>query len=305
MKKLNFKSAVLTKGIARELLKCNVNNKIPTTAELASMFSVGFGTVDKAMNTLKDTGAIRLQSKGQLGTILLEKSVAALWSIIDYGALVGSLPLPNTIEFEGLATGLLELFSENHVTCNLTYKNGAALRVKQLLEFKCDFAVLSYLAAVHALEEHPNLRSIFLLADNSYYSEFIIIIRKGALPEMGKWRIGLDRSSYDHIASSDELFSQNEKINVHYGNIPYLIADGAIDAAVWRSTQLVPAALIDLLMIQSVENLEVGSGKSMSAVIIANEDRKEVITFLEEICDAEKIGMIQQEVILRKRSPAY
>jgi hypothetical protein len=305
MKKSNFKSAVLAKGIARELFKCEVNNKIPTTAELAGMFSVGFGTVDKAMNALKDSGAIRLQSKGQLGTILLEKNVAALWSIVDYGALVGSLPLPNTIEFEGLATGLLELFSENHVTCNLTYKNGASLRVNQLLDNKCDFAMLSYLSAVRALEQHPNLRTICLLDDHSYYGDLIIIRRKGDLPEMGKWRIGLDRTSYDHIASSDELFAQNEKINVHYGNIPYLIAEGVIDAAVWHSTQLVPAALIDQLTIQSVENLEAGSGKSMSAVIIANENQKEVITILEEICDAKKIGMIQKEVISRKRSPAY
>ncbi|MFC5653823.1 YhfZ family protein [Paenibacillus solisilvae] len=286
-------------------MKCGVDTKIPTTPELAGMFSVGYGTVDKAMNALKETGAIKLQSKGQLGTILLEKNAAALWSIIDQGALVGSFPLPNTIEFEGLATGLIEMFAEKQVACNLSFKNGATLRVTQLLEHQCDFVVLSQLSAEQACEKFTNLRSVCIMGKNSYYSDLIILRRKEVTPDMVKWRIGLDPTSYDHIALSDQQFTTNEKISVHYGNIPYLIAEGIIDAAIWHSSQLVPAALIDVLAVQKVDNLQAASEKSIAAAIVINEERKEIIALFDELCDAEHIGSIQQKVISRERSPAY
>ncbi|OPA73276.1 hypothetical protein BVG16_29805 [Paenibacillus selenitireducens] len=286
-------------------MKCEVNTKIPTTQELAAMFTGGFGTIDKAMNALKETGAIKLQSKGQLGTILLEKNMAALWSIIDQGALVGSFPLPNTIEFGGLATGLIEMFKEKQVVCNLTFKNGATLRLKQLLEHQCDFVVMSDLSAEQACSKYPNLRSICMMGNNSYYSDLIILRRKEVSPEMEKWRIGLDSTSNDHITLSDQVFSTNEKIDVHYGNIPYLIAEGKIDAAIWHSTQLVPTALIEILAVQKVDYSQAGSEKNMAAAIVIEEDRKEIAAMFDELCDVQLIERIQQEVISRKRSPAY
>lgn len=286
-------------------MKCEVGTKIPTTPELAAIYSVGFGTVDRAMTALKETGAIKLQSKGQLGTLLLEKNTAALWDIIDHGPLVGSFPIPNTIEFEGLATGLIQMFMEKRVNCSLTFKNGASLRVKQLLDGQCDFVVMSYLSAVRSCREHPHLQPVAILNSNSYYIDLIILHRKDAVPDMKSWRIGLDPTSYDHIALSDDIFSDNEKINIHYGHIPYLIADGVIDAAVWHSTQLVPAALIDVLAVRRVEKLETGSEKSMAAAIVVNGERKEIVALFHELCDVGRIGGIQQEVISRKRSPAF
>ncbi|UVI33200.1 YhfZ family protein [Paenibacillus spongiae] len=286
-------------------MKCEVGSKIPTTPELAGMFSVGFGTVDKAMNALKETGAIKLQSKGQLGTIMLEKNAAALWSIIDQGPLVGSLPLPKTIEYEGLATALIEMFNAKQVECNLTFKNGATLRVNQLLEQQCDFIMMSQLSAEQACEEYSNLRFISIEGDNSYYSDLIVLHRKDNSPDMEQWRIGLDPASYDHIALSDQLFSSNEKINIHYGNIPYLIADGIIDAAIWHSSQLVPTSLIEILAVKRVDQPQSNSDKSMAAAIVINKERKEIHALFDELCDVELIGKIQQEVITRKRSPIY
>ncbi|CAM3981517.1 hypothetical protein L1N85_05220 [Paenibacillus alkaliterrae] len=286
-------------------MKCKVGTKIPTTPNLASMFSVGFGTVDKAMNVLKETGAIKLQSKGQLGTLLLEKDMSALWAIMEQGSLVGSSPLPNTIEFEGLASGLIEMFIEQGITCSLTFKNGATIRVKQLLSGQCDFVIMSHLSAVQACAEHPHLRIVSMLDNNSYYIDLIILRRKDVISDMTEWRIGLDPTSYDHIALSDEIFSCNEKTNVHYGNIPYLIADGVIDAAVWHSTQLVPAALIDVLAVQQVETPRAESEKNMAAAFVVDGAKEEIIALFEDLCDAGRIRNIQQEVITRKRSPAY
>jgi len=100
MKTLNSKISDLTKSIAKELLACQLGQKIPTTHELANKFSVGYGTIEKAMSALKEMEAVKVQPKGQMGTYLLEKNSAALWSIMDSGPIKGSLPLPNTLEFQ-------------------------------------------------------------------------------------------------------------------------------------------------------------------------------------------------------------
>ncbi|WP_054027332.1 YhfZ family protein [Bacillus sp. FJAT-28004] len=305
MKNLNSKSADLVKSIARELMTCKVGTKIPTTPQLAAKFSVGFGTVDKAMSVLKETGAIKLQSKGQLGTLLLEKDMSALWVMTEQGPLVGSSPLPNTIEFQGLASGLIEMFMEQGITCSLTYKNGGTIRVKQLLGGQCDFVIMSHMSAVQVCAEHPHLRIVSIMENNSYYMDLIILRRKDVTSDITEWRIGFDPTSYDHITLSDEIFSGNEKTNVHYGNIPYLIADGVIDAAIWHSTQLVPTALIDILAVQQVETPRTENEKNMAAAFVVDGAREDIIALFEDQCDAGRIGKIQQEVITRKRSPAY
>lgn len=306
MKKLNSKISDLTKKIAKELLKCKIGMKIPTTPELAHKFSVGFGTIDKAMTALKEMDAIKVQPKGQMGTYLLEKNSAALWSIMDSGPIIGSLPLPNTLEFQGLASGLKESLREEKVDCSFSIKNGATLRINELLNHQCDFVLLSNQAAVRVCEKHKNLKIIGLLDDKSYYGDIIVLCRKDASREVKDWRIGMDETSLDHIAFTDDLFEKNTKVNVMYMHIPYLIADGVIDAAVWHSSQLVPTKLIETLTFRAVdyEATELCMD-SMAGAIVANTDHEEMFSLLTELCDIDRILEIQKEVIARKRIPNY
>jgi hypothetical protein len=304
MKTLNSKISDLTKKIARELLKCKIGMKIPTTPELAHKFSVGFGTIDKAMTALKEMDAIKVQPKGQMGTYLLEKNSAALWSIMDSGPIRGSIPIPNTLEFQGLATGLKESLREKKVDCSFSFKNGATLRVNELLNHQCDFVLLSYQAAVSVCEKHNDLKIIGTFHDKSYYGDIIILTRKNASKEVKDWRIGIDETSLDNIAFTNDLFEKNQKVKVMYMHIPYLIADGVIDAAVWHSSQLVPTKLIETLTFCPVDYDVTEKGiDSKAGAIVVNRDHEEMFSLLTELCDIDRILEIQKEVIARKRIP--
>jgi YhfZ C-terminal domain/Helix-turn-helix domain len=306
MKTLNSKISDITKKIARELTKYQIGMKIPTTPELAQKFSVGFGTIDKAMTALKEMEAIKLQPKGQRGTYLLEKDSAALWSIMDSGPIIGSLPLPNTLEFQGLASGLKESLREKKVECTFSIKNGSTLRINELLNHQCDFVLMSYQAAVSVCEKHKNLKIIGSLHAKSYYGDIIVLSRRDASKETSDWRIGVDETSLDHIAFTKDLFETNTKENVMYMHIPYLIADGVIDAAVWHSSQLVPTKLIEILTFRTVNYEEADDSiNRMSGAIVVNTDREEIFSLLTELCDVDRILEIQKEVIARKRVPYY
>lgn len=307
MKTLNSKSAHIVKEIARELILCEEGERIPTTPYFSEKFSVGFGTVDKVLTALKEEGIINLQSRGQMGTYLLSKKSMDLWNLAGYGILVGLLPLPNTSEYAGLATGFTEFFSRSGVTFSLNFKNGGKERIKSLLDDRCDFVILSGSAAEQALGENHELTVIDRLSSKTYYSGLDVIYRKNTKLERKDWKLGVDYTSYDHVILSEEEFPENKKVSVHYVNIPYLIADGTIDAALLHNQSLIPGDLLEYISIKpleqpkSVDYLE----KASAAVIITKKDRKNILALFKALGDIKKIEKIQREVIERKRVPTY
>lgn len=303
MKNLNSKSADFIKNIARELLFCEKGERIPTTTYLANKFSVGLGTVEKSLSVLKEGGIITLQPRGQMGTYLLEKKTAELWNIADYGPLVGILPLPNTREYEGLATGITEVFAQAGIMLSLTFKNGSKERVKSLLSQRCDFVVLSSDAAETVLNQHKELELAHTLSSYTYYSELVVMRRKQLDKDRAAWRVGVDQTSHDHIALTGQQFSANEKIDVHYVNIPYFIANGKIDAAVWHNKSLIPLDMIDFIDIEPIQDLV--SPKASAAAIVTHKDKPHVSFAFRELCETSRIEQIHQEVIARKRIPTY
>src|SRR5215212_201841 len=96
------KNGLVTREIARELISLDLQRKIKTTSEFARLFRAGQGTVQKAFKTLEDLGAIDLESRGHLGTYLVERNLGLLWALSGLGTVTGVMPLPNSKEFEGI-----------------------------------------------------------------------------------------------------------------------------------------------------------------------------------------------------------
>ncbi|MGP4081593.1 YhfZ family protein [Pseudalkalibacillus sp. R45] len=287
-------------------MKYNIGERIPTTPVLAEKFTAGYGTIDKAMTALKEMEAIKVQPKGQMGTYLLEKDTALLWSIMDRGPVKGSLPIPSTLEFQGLASGIARTLKSKNIAYTFSFNNGSSKRINELLNHQCDFILLSHQAADLAQQKWANLEIIKTFDEKSYYEDMIVLCNSTAVKEVEEWRIGVDNTSLDHITFSDRVFPQNTKEEVMYMHIPYLIADGVIDAAVWHSSQLVPTKLIHTLTYYPVQYEENNSEvKNMAGAIMVNTDRKENYAFLSEMFNNDKILKIQKEVMTRIITPYY
>ncbi len=56
------KNGLVTQEIARDLTRLDLGRKVKTTSEYASLFRAGQGTAQKAFKTMKDAGAIVLES---------------------------------------------------------------------------------------------------------------------------------------------------------------------------------------------------------------------------------------------------
>lgn len=299
---IKTKTANIAMEIARELIFIEVGERIPTTPYFVDKFSVGFGTVEKALKLLKESEAIKIQARGQMGTYLLNKNVVSLWNISDYGPLVGLLPLPNSKEFEGLATGLTEAFMQAGISFSLNFKNGVKERVKRLLDYRCDFIVLSSNAAATVVKENDELEIIKTLSNYTYYTEFVVMHSKN-MTNKDSWRFGVDQTSIDNMLMIEQHFPDNPKVNSYYINMPYLIADGKIDAAIWHNKSLIPLELIDYIDIYPLP--EAIPPELSAACIVVHKNKPEINLFFNEICDVDLIERTHNEVITRKKMPSF
>ncbi|RIE00392.1 hypothetical protein D3H35_28690 [Cohnella faecalis] len=239
-----------------------------------------------------------------MGTYLLSKDDAKLWQIADFGIIVGLLPLPNAIEYEGLATGFTESLLRSGVKFSLNYKHGAVERVKNLIDNRCDFIVLSNSAAETVLEQYTDLYALQHLSALTYYSGVYLIKRKDLDIDKTKWRIGIDRTSYDHITFSDNEFPENSKVNVHYVNIPYFIANGTIDAAIILNRTHIAIDLMEYLTIESLETTDYLRNRS-SATIVTKKDLGMIGILFKEMVDLELIENVQRDVMERRVVPTF
>ena len=158
------KNGLATKTIAKEFIKINLGDKVPTVSEFCELFSFPRGTVQKAIKTLQECEAIRLESKGHLGSYLIRKNMKILLEVSDIDSIVGSMPLPYSKRYEGLASGLIvALENAYNIPVSMAYMRGAEARISMVVCQRYDFAVVSALAADHFMRKYGEIDIILSL----------------------------------------------------------------------------------------------------------------------------------------------
>ena len=305
MEKLESRAASVTRHLANRLLATAPGERMPTTSEIASELGVGFGTVEKAVAALRDSKIITTRARGQMGTFLLGRDLPRQWSAAGHGAAVGLLPMPNSMHFIGLATGVTAWFELTKIPFTLNFKNGAEARLASLKEGRADFIAVSARAARDICARDDGVVSVTELPEYSYYGGHHVVFRSGLEKPREEWIIGVDPTSYDHVEFCNALFPDSRLQEVRYVYLPYAIASGQIDASPIHSRYAVPLEIAQSLSIEKStrwdEHFAAGSG----AVILCRRDNAPIRTVFAEALDTALIGKIQQSVIVGEREPAY
>jgi hypothetical protein len=305
------KSGLITREIARDLITVSPNERIKGTEEYAQQFRAGFGTVQKALFMLEGTGAIKLESRGHLGTFIVRSDLSLLWAISGLGTIVGIMPLPDSKEYEGIATALTDTFNEAGLPFNLIHLNGATRRIEQLQSGRADFVVLSHFAAEEACAKEPSLMLFRSCAPYSYYARqsLVVLTRSDIVSRDTIQRVGIDAASRDHAEITSREFQSDhvEFVQVPYHLIPELICNGQIDGAVWhRTTQrLGPTShsfgFLPLERGPVEEILE-----DLGRLAIVGQRHDQILYALFEKCiDPAKLEQVQNDVIEGRRMPLY
>jgi hypothetical protein len=176
-------------------------DRIPTINDYAQIFSVGSGTVQSAVQQLKQEGAIQVEARGFLGSYITKLDYNKLWELSDFGILLGLFPLNTSTRIRGLASGIHKCFAQQNLPLHISFMQGSINRVRTLLGEKCDFVVMSQLAFLQAVKDGEAIEKVIDLGDETYHAEIVFLTRKrnGRAITQGSI-VGVDIHSYGQAA---------------------------------------------------------------------------------------------------------
>ncbi|GFN36767.1 GntR family transcriptional regulator YhfZ [Tepidimicrobium xylanilyticum] len=307
-RKLMSKNGEVAMLLAREFISYDVGDRIRTIRDYAEIFNTGRGTVQSAIKLLESEGAIRLESRGHLGTFILSVDFNRLWSIADFGVVMGVMPLPYSKRYEGLATGLYKAFEKANIPFSLAFMRGAEKRIQALDMGKYDFAITSKLAALHEKDKYEYIDVVHIFNEGSYVGEHIIIFRDNNINRIEDgMRIGIDPASPDQfLLTQYECEGKNVKyIETSYNQIVEKLKNKEIDAAVWNEDEIREKGLkFNIKKLTNQKTLEVNKKDTAAAMVINNENL-EFKKIIKKYIDMNYIEEIQEEVLKGNIIPMY
>jgi hypothetical protein len=300
------KNGLAAKEIAKKLIDFEEGARIPRVSDLAKEMNIGNGTVQGALKVLGEVHAIKLESRGHLGTFLIKKDNFILKEVAGVGSLIGAMPLPYSAKYEGFATGIMKVSEDLLDRIDLAYMRGSKQRLDTLKSRRYDFVVMSQLAAEEELKSNANLEIILNFGKQSYVTAHRIFFANEKHRKITEgMRIGIDYTSTDQskITLLECEGIDVELISVNYMQLFEMLLRGDLDAAVWNSDEHRAREAFNTGEFQSAKAKKVAD-KASASVILIEKKRTEVKDYLLKL-DKEKILVIQEKVVNKEMFPQY
>ena len=280
--KLMQKIGIMSANLSNEFIQLDVDDRIPTVAFLSEKYETARGTVQSSLKLLQDYGAIKLESRGHLGTFITYIDYLKLLEVAGINSLVGVMPF-NTL-------------NDRHLSVNLAFMRGANHRLKALLDGRYDFAVTSRLTADYYLKNNEPIEIVAAFGDYSYVNEHVLVVRNdndGVI--RNNMKVGIDRSSIDQSSLTLSYFNDFnvEYVDMSYSSLKNAIKNKEVDAAIWNKDDIDGDEVKVLklgrenLGISDTEAVIITSKKNaiLPKLFSKNLDRKEVLRYQREVLE--------------------
>jgi DNA-binding CsgD family transcriptional regulator len=299
------KQGQVVRALAAELLARQADER--RVQEYGAQIGASTGTVQSALDYLQSAGGVRLEARGRLGTFARELHYPILWALAEGRPLVGSMPLPYSRRFEGLATGIRLQFGRQPLNLDLRFSRGSTARLQALAARECDWILISRYAAETAHVLGFAIETVFALGANTYMADSALLIgRTNALGLSDRMRIGIDLQSTDHAYTVRSVCKgrQVSFVEIEYSQGLKLISSGQIDATVW-SIEDIPTELegLSAIPLEQLAGLEIA--RLREAAIVVAEGNAAVRNVLRAAIDPFELTETQREVVAFTRLPMY
>ncbi len=297
------KQGIMLMLISKDFLEKDVGDRIETVKNMSEKYNMARGTVQTALKTLQENGAITLEPRGHLGTFIRFIDHKKLLKISGIENIVCVMPLPYTKKYEGMATGLYNVINK-HVSFSLAFMRGSDNRLKFLKEGRYDLSITSKLTANHYINQGEEIEIVACLGKESYVDSHALIVKNDFQGFTRGMRVGLDSTSYDQKYLTKEFFKDKdvEFVEVKYSHIVEHIKNNYIDAAIWSVDEVINKE-DDLKTVEL--DLHERNLLDREAVIISRKENKAMIKFISKFLDVEEVLSIQSKVINKKIVPSY
>lgn len=299
------KIGIAVNRLAQDLMTRREGERIPPISEYQELLQVSRGTIQNSLAYLKDSGAISLVSRGHLGTFIEKLDYRRLQECSFNKELLGSMPLPYSICYQGLATALFQLLST--YAFNLVYARGAETRLKMVTSGLCQFTVCSRYAAEEAIRSQADVTIAVDLGPGTYLTRHVLVLRDPAQTKITDgMRVSYDRDSPDQRYITEKLTAGHKNIRfveIKAHRTIQAILSGEVDAGVWNLDDIIESGYQDLnvVPIEGIGDLSQFS----SAVLVVNRQDKNMARLLAQYIPARLVRAIQQDVRQGRRMADY
>jgi hypothetical protein len=308
-KPLMSRRGFIARHMMRRVMVLDVGQRIPGIDSMANEYEVGFGTVQEAVELITRAGAATFSRHGAQGTLLDSLDWRVAWTVAGLPNLIGSLPLPYTKRYEGLATALHGLLAEAGTPTTLSYMRGGARRLEAVADGHADFAVTSLFSAERFRESTPDaVSTVISLPAQTFVREHGLVFAERSRKQVRPGdRMGVDRDSLDQMLLTEmeasDVAGEVTLVEMPYGHILDGLAQGEIDVAVWNPEEVsIPGLSIQPLRSAAAHDL---AGADTQAVVVARSDDELTRRALTLCLCEDDVVAIQREVISGQRQARY
>ena len=279
--------------IARTIISLGLSGRLPTTSWFQEILEIGSGTVQKALQELKKSGAVTLVSRGHQGTFVVSWNFPLLWSAAHIPPVHMLLPPRGSLEATQVASALVEQCGQWGAVTTVGYLRGARSRLQAFAEHEADIVLLSSGSAqvlmANAAEEGFEL---FEVGNGSYYRpDSLVVVEKSDAVGATRPRVGIDFHSSDHQRLTHAQFpeARYEYVEVDFTLLPRSVFLGEIDTGVWhQEPSLIPLEKIGLTIRSLDEPAAISMAESISSAVLVVRASSPVAQLLRQI-DFEQI----------------
>lgn len=230
------KIGIAVNRLAQDLLARQVGDRIPSISEYQEKLQISRGTIQNGLNYLKESGAVSLVCRGHLGTFIERMDYRRLQECSFNKELLGTMPLPYSMCYQGLATALYRTLSP--YSFNLLYSRGAESRLKLLTAGTCQFTVCSRYAAEDAIRCHTDVEIAVDLGPGTYLTRHVLVFREAGKTDIESgMRLAFDPASVDHRHLTERICAGVrgvKLVEMKAHQTIRAILTGEIDAGVWN-----------------------------------------------------------------------
>lgn len=300
------KTGILTNYLAREFLSSEVGDKCPTIAYCTETFHVSRGTIQDAMAILENSGCITTEKMRKRGTILTGLDKEKLFQMSGIDTITGTMPLPLTLELQGLASGVCMSMESSPAPFAFAFVQGSSKRVRLLVRMAYDFTIVSRSTAKRLLPENPELEIIAALPGTIYSKKYALYVSEA---KGGELRDGLviasdplctDQTSLLHAMTKDFSICH---IDTPYSTQRALLLEGGCDAILQQEHPEMESSPV-CRSVPVPEELYDYSDLT-TPVILGNKNNHGIDRLLGHFLDAAKISNIQSAILDKKMRPRF
>lgn len=292
--------------LAEYFLSLEEGARIKSIRNLAHDYHTSIGLISECLNNLEESGAIKIDRRGQLGSFLSDCHIGKIWNASSENPLVISHTLPSNRRYEGLATALKKAFSEQGIESYFIFIRGSKTRLNALRENRCHIAIMSQFAAEGLISKSETIA--LTLEPGSFVKSHQVFFRPDLTKNEKTLEIAVDTDSYDQTELS-KLEFKDEDINckkITFMNIRHYLLTKIVDMAIWTEEDMENHSRVGILnkplSKSTLDTLQMSNTRA--ALIIRSEDTA-IQCLIPRVINKNSISRIQRAVISGKIVPEY